>query len=81
MNLRWETKGWGFFLRSCPPSSDLLEKVSELWPALSDRSHFLGDLEDLHNVVQWLKVALSDLYVFGLDHSTHPDIHSFSAHI
>ncbi|KAF7369733.1 NACHT domain-containing protein [Mycena venus] len=54
---RWSATGWGFFLRSRPPSPDLLWEVGEIESAVRDHSHRIGGLqaEDLHNAVQWLK--------------------------
>ncbi|KAJ7822895.1 hypothetical protein B0H14DRAFT_2827605 [Mycena olivaceomarginata] len=51
-------RGWGFFLRYCDPSSDLLEGVSRIELASRGRTIGLGAPEDLHNALQWLKVKV-----------------------
>lgn len=53
-------RGWGFFLRTCPPSFDLLQKLSKLdWALNNSNLNLALHIEDLHNVVQWLKVTNS----------------------
>ncbi|KAF7347052.1 putative nwd2 protein [Mycena venus] len=48
------TRGWGFFLRACPFSPDLLQSLSEIEAAPIGQNH-RGYSEDLHSVLQWLK--------------------------
>ncbi|KAJ7925698.1 hypothetical protein B0H13DRAFT_1974579 [Mycena leptocephala] len=55
-NFRRSTYAWSYLLRSCPPCPDLLaelELVSEL--VSSSTQIFFYGVEDLHNIVQWLK--------------------------
>jgi hypothetical protein len=55
---------WSFFIRSCPPSYDILQIISEIGPvSFSDSWWRSGDIEDHvnhdhHNILQWLKVRL-----------------------
>ncbi|KAJ7866104.1 hypothetical protein B0H13DRAFT_1898272 [Mycena leptocephala] len=48
-------QNWGFFVRACPPSPELLNDLSEFaWFSEND----IGDwavIEDLHSTVRWLK--------------------------
>ncbi|KAJ7809030.1 hypothetical protein B0H13DRAFT_1928142 [Mycena leptocephala] len=48
-------QNWGFFVRACPPSPELLDDLSEFaWFSKND----IGDwavIEDLHSTVRWLK--------------------------
>ncbi|KAJ7741735.1 hypothetical protein B0H16DRAFT_1861900 [Mycena metata] len=52
-NLPWAVCGWGFFLRSCPASIELLQGLAE--NGQTEAFYRRGEPEDLHNVVQWLK--------------------------
>ncbi|KAJ6490923.1 hypothetical protein C8R45DRAFT_195202 [Mycena sanguinolenta] len=65
---------WGFFVRACPPSPELLNDLSELtWASDSKIAHFVLE-ENLYNVVQWLKtfrpipVELVNRFEPELDH-------------
>ncbi|KAF7326447.1 hypothetical protein MVEN_02615300 [Mycena venus] len=53
----WIVRGWGFFLRSCPASPDLLQGLAEVENGQTDEFHRCAEPEDLHNVVQWLKTC------------------------
>ncbi|KAJ7437405.1 hypothetical protein FB451DRAFT_1305732 [Mycena latifolia] len=51
-------QGWGFLLRSCPPSPVLLQNLDELALALASTTNYtfaLHELQDFNNLVQWLK--------------------------
>ncbi|KAJ6586138.1 hypothetical protein B0H19DRAFT_1250857 [Mycena capillaripes] len=45
-------QGWGFFLKSCPPSPELPQHLSDI--ATISIVEF-AQPENLHNAVQWLK--------------------------
>ncbi|KAJ6587293.1 hypothetical protein B0H10DRAFT_1961476 [Mycena sp. CBHHK59/15] len=49
---KW-ARGWGYFLRSCPPSPDLLHNVSQI-DLTAMEANIFPHPEDVHNVVQWL---------------------------
>ncbi|KAJ6568472.1 hypothetical protein B0H19DRAFT_1133357 [Mycena capillaripes] len=48
--------GWGHFLRSCPPSPDLLQEAGKF--EFKGVYHSDGAIKDYHNAIQWLKVTL-----------------------
>ncbi|KAJ6543274.1 hypothetical protein DFH09DRAFT_1173782 [Mycena vulgaris] len=62
-SLEWVVRGWGFLLRSCPASADLLQGLAEIENGAevenghTDAFHRVEEPEDLHNVVPWLKTC------------------------
>lgn len=64
---RWIIEGWGFWLRSCPPSSALLKALSDIGLIKNSEIYLLGRPEEIHNVLQWLKVTLRSLSSRSLD--------------
>ncbi|KAF8187281.1 hypothetical protein K438DRAFT_2019536 [Mycena galopus ATCC 62051] len=60
-SLDWGADGCGFFIRSCPPSHELLHNVSEIRlprdpPGQGHDWYNSPRPADLHNILQWLKI-------------------------
>ncbi|KAJ6490928.1 hypothetical protein C8R45DRAFT_991166, partial [Mycena sanguinolenta] len=70
---------WGFFVRACPPSPELLNDLSEFAGASDRKISDWASTEDLYNVVQWLKtfrpipVELVNRFEDKLEVSPWPD--------
>ncbi|KAJ7659011.1 hypothetical protein B0H17DRAFT_343089 [Mycena rosella] len=48
---------WGYFLRCCPISRDLVQALWDTSLAAMINNGYLGDQDDLYNVLQWLKTS------------------------